>query len=641
MPESPKEPTIVPAQVSLEDGHAFAPAFGDIYATRSGAYGQAMAVFLADGAVCERWQQKAQFTILENGFGLGTNFLATLAAWRKAPGQCKRLDYVSIERYPVSAQELVQFATPELAQEAHELSTQWPDCLPGFHTLYFDEGRVRLTLVFHDSEFIAPKLHLRYDALFLDGFSPAKNPQMWSEKLLRTLARYASEGATVSTWCTRGSVRDVLSSASFSIEKKKGFGQKRERLWGVMTAKRNKETLRQVKDVVVVGAGLAGANVAYQLAQAGVRVRVVDEAVVPGAGASALCWGILHPHYSRDDNLLSRLSREGFLATRSLIDILEAKTGRTLFSPTGCLQMAHSDEIYKSWCDARGKNLPFALPATYAELLDAKSAGLAAGLELRRGGWLFHKAGMVRAGALCRTLMEVAAVPYRGNTSVVAVQKTQAGWLLRGAMGEVIDEAEDVVICAANHSAQLAHSPHLGLEPLPGRITFLRDIDLEGLKMPVSGEGYITRMDDGYVSVGATYELPATEPWEETAAHEDNLQKLSSLLIEPTDVVVTGSYQGVRAAGLGRLPAVGPACDEAAWLEAHKAQPSRFDFSGMEQKGLWVCAGLGSRGLSFSARSAEILVSLMTTASVPADKSLLQALSPERGVRAYARRLEV
>ena len=245
MPESPKEPTIVPAQVSLEDGHAFAPAFGDIYATRSGAYGQAMAVFLADGAVCERWQQKAQFTILENGFGLGTNFLATLAAWRKAPGQCKRLDYVSIERYPVSAQELVQFATPELAQEAHELSIQWPDCLPGFHTLYFDEGRVRLTLVFHDSEFIAPKLHLRYDALFLDGFSPAKNPQMWSEKLLRTLARYASEGATVSTWCTRGSVRDVLSSAGFSIEKKKGFGQKRERLWGVMTAKRNKETLRQ------------------------------------------------------------------------------------------------------------------------------------------------------------------------------------------------------------------------------------------------------------------------------------------------------------------------------------------------------------------------------------------------------------
>ena len=637
MPESTQEPTVAAAQVTLEDGHAFAPAFGDIYATRSGAFGQAMSVFLADGVLQERWQKKDQFTILENGFGLGTNFLVTLATWRKAPGQCKRLDYVAIERYPVSARELIEFAAPEVSQEALELSAQWPDCLPGFHTLYFDEGRVRLTLVFHDSEFIAPKLHIKYDALFLDGFSPSKNPQMWSEKLLRTLARYAAEGATVTTWCTRSSVREVLAHCGFAVEKKKGYGQKRERLLGVMVAKRNKGDLRQVKDVIVVGAGLAGANVAYQLARAGVRVRVVDEAVVPGAAASALCWGILHPHYSRDDNLLSRLSREGFLTTRALINSLQAQTGQRLLSATGCLQMAHSDEIYESWCEARDQHLPFALPATYAELLDAKSAGLAAGLELRRGGWLFHKAGMVRAGALCRTLVEAAAVSYRGNTTVAAVEKTEAGWLLRGCLGEVIDEAQDVVICAANHSAQLTHALHLGLEPLPGRITLLRDIDLAGLKMPVSGEGYITRMDDGYVSVGATYELPATQPWEEVTAHEDNLQKLSSLLMNCSDIVVTGSYQGVRAAGLGRLPAVGPVCDEVTWLQAHDAQPSRFDFTSMQQEGLWVCAGLGSRGLSFSARSAEILASLMTATSVPADKSLLLALSPERGVRAYAR----
>ena len=316
---------IAPALVTLEDGKPYAPVFGDIYATRSGAYGQACAVFLAQGEIARRWANKPVFTILENGFGLGTNFLATLKAWREDPHSSQRLHFVSIERYPVSSDELVRFAAPEVAELAKELAKKWPVRIPGFHTIDFDDGRVKLTLVFHDSDEIAPKLSLHYDALYLDGFAPNKNEAMWDDRLLMTLTRKARHGASVTTWCTAGHVRRALERAGFELHRLEGFGKKSERLFGEMKAPRTRYAdARPIRDVIVIGGGLSGANAAYALTQRGLKVRVVDAAPVPGAAASALAWGILHPHYSRDDNLLSRLSRQGFLTTRNRLKHLEA-----------------------------------------------------------------------------------------------------------------------------------------------------------------------------------------------------------------------------------------------------------------------------------------------------------------------------
>ena len=193
-----------PAVIELNDGKPYSPKFEDIYATRSGAYGQACSVFLSEGEIARRWKYKKTFTVLENGFGLGTNFLATLKAWREDPFRSDRLEYVALECFPVSAAQIEEYSAEELRSEAKELAAQWPVCIPGYHTLSFDNGRVRLILIFGDSQVLANKLSLQYDALYLDGFGPEKNPQMWNSSLLRALSRYAKEGATVTTWCTKG-----------------------------------------------------------------------------------------------------------------------------------------------------------------------------------------------------------------------------------------------------------------------------------------------------------------------------------------------------------------------------------------------------------------------------------------------------
>lgn len=622
-----------PAVIELSDGKPYSPEFEDIYATRSGAYGQACTVFLSEGEVARRWQGKERFTVLENGFGLGTNFLATLKAWRNDPKRSAHLEYVALECFPVSRSQIEQYAAVELADEAKELASHWPVCIPGYHTLTFDGGRVRLILIFGDSQTFANKLSLQYDALFLDGFGPQKNPRMWEAGLLRSLSRYAKEGAVVTTWCTKGDVRRALIGAGFEIEKKKGFGKKRERLFGIMKARRTKHNHRAIEDVIVIGGGLAGANVAYSLRMQGVQVRVVDQAPVPGGAASALSWGILHPHFTRDDSPLSKLSREGFLLARSRLRELEEKTEEPLFEPLGCLQMAHTDEIYAEWQSAASQDQPFALPADYGTLLQKEEASLKTGLSLKRGGWFFPMAGMARSGAFCRALIKASGASYRGNTQVVALKKQGEYWQLIGEFGEVIDEATDVVVCAAFASEALLGTA-LGLEALPGRITLLRDTDLTELKCPVSGEGYIAQMSDGYCGVGATYELERTGPWTETKAHENNLEKLDSLLTKPVPVVVTGAYCGVRAAGPGRLPVLGAAIDEKKWLtvcRSHKEYPQ--DSSLWDQEGLWVLAGLGSRGLSMSALCADMLTSLMLGVALPADPALLKTLAPSRYLR--------
>lgn len=622
-----------PAVIELSDGKPYSPEFEDIYATRSGAYGQACTVFLSEGEVARRWQGKERFTVLENGFGLGTNFLATLKAWRNDPKRSAHLEYVALECFPVSRSQIEQYAAVELADEVKELASHWPVCIPGYHTLTFDGGRVRLILIFGNSQTFANKLSLQYDALFLDGFGPQKNPRMWEAGLLRSLSRYAKEGAVVTTWCTKGDVRRALIGAGFEIEKKKGFGKKRERLFGIMKARRTKHNHRAIEDVIVIGGGLAGANVAYSLRMQGVQVRVVDQAPVPGGAASALSWGILHPHFTRDDSPLSKLSREGFLLARSRLRELEEKTGEPLFEPLGCLQMAHTDEIYAEWQSAASQDQPFALPADYGTLLQKEEASLKAGLSLKRGGWFFPMAGMARSGAFCRALIKASGASYRGNTQVVALKKQDKYWQLIGEFGEVIDEATDVVVCAAFASEALLGTA-LGLEALSGRITLLRDTDLTELNSPVSGEGYIAHMSDGYCGVGATYELERTGPWTETKAHENNLEKLDSLLTKSVPVVVTGAYCGVRAAGPGRLPVLGASIDEEKWLSvcrSHKEYPQ--DSSLWDQEGLWVLAGLGSRGLSMSALCADMLTSLMLGVALPADPALLKTLAPSRYLR--------
>ena len=227
--------SLEPARLTLgADGTPVSETYGDVYHSISGGHAQAQHVFLAGNGLPARWQNRSRFTILETGFGLGLNFLATRLAWKADPQACRELHFISLEKHPFSAEDLVvaQAAWPEFSAMAEALRRHWPPLVPGEHRLELEGGRVVLRLVFGDAVEALPTLDAEVEAFYLDGFSPAKNPDLWSPALCRSLARLARPEATLATWSVAGQVRRSLIEAGFSVEKRPGFAGKRQMLVG-------------------------------------------------------------------------------------------------------------------------------------------------------------------------------------------------------------------------------------------------------------------------------------------------------------------------------------------------------------------------------------------------------------------------
>ena len=231
-------PPLVPADpAAAGDGTPFSTLYDDVYHTARGGLDQARHVFLRGNHLPARWAGADRFVILETGFGLGLNFLATWQAWRESQ-TAGRLHFVSVEKHPFRRDDLAGLLAsyPELAAMAGELLRQWPPLAPGFHRLHFDQGQVTLTLLLGDAQALLPQLAAGIDAVFLDGFAPAKNPDLWSPALFAAITRLCHGGATLATWSVAGSVRRALEKTGWRLKRRPGFGGKREMLVGRLEA---------------------------------------------------------------------------------------------------------------------------------------------------------------------------------------------------------------------------------------------------------------------------------------------------------------------------------------------------------------------------------------------------------------------
>ena len=226
---------LLPARFELNDeGVPWSGAYGDVYHSASGAAEQTEHVFLAGNGLPERWQKAGAFVIVETGFGLGLNFLHTWRRWRETRPAGGQLHYLSIEKHPFSREDLAlahaNAGAP--AELAHLLQEHWPELSPGLHRLEFESEALTLSLGFGEVLELLPCLEAKADAVFLDGFSPAQNPDMWSAEVFEALAALSHAGTTLATWSVAGRVREGLRAAGFEVEQAPGFGGKRQMLKG-------------------------------------------------------------------------------------------------------------------------------------------------------------------------------------------------------------------------------------------------------------------------------------------------------------------------------------------------------------------------------------------------------------------------
>lgn len=323
---------------------------------------QSREVFLKGSGLLETdpdWTGKEHWSILETGFGLGLNFLSTWAHWLSLPAQLrpKRLTYVSIEQFPVLADDLLQSAAPwpELSTLVELLRDQWFGLVPGFHRLRFEQGAITLLLCVGEVQNALDALEMRADTVFLDGFNPKVNPQMWSHKVLGRVAQFAHSQTRLATWCVAASVVKSLEIHGFECKKAEGLAPKRHRLEATYkkTEAHNSslhKTPRSPPSVIapqpgrcaVIGAGIAGACAAYSMAQRGWHVSVFDCAPRPAQGASGVPLGIFSTQLSADDNPSAQLSRAGIRHTQQLLAQTMPNSQGEHWDTCGVLEMRHA-----------------------------------------------------------------------------------------------------------------------------------------------------------------------------------------------------------------------------------------------------------------------------------------------------------
>ena len=619
-------------------GAPFSERYGDVYASRDGAAAQARHVFLAGNGLPARWRDRAQFAIVETGFGLGTNFLATWQAWREDPNRCGRLHFVSVELHPVAAGDLIATAPAELQRLARELAARWPLPLPGLHRIEFEGGRVVLTLALGDARDVIPQLVCGADAFYLDGFAPARNPQMWEPALIKGLARLTRPGATLATWTAARGVRDSLAGCGFEVELRAGFGRKREMLvarhaprWR-MRRHEPPAAYAGERRAIVVGAGLAGCHVAAALAARGWRIELLERGSSTAAGASSLPWGLLHPQVAADDSVLARLTRAGFLLAGARLDAAGDDAG--LRHPCGVLQQARDEDEAAAWRAALER---LSVPAAYARWLDAGQAAAVAGVPPLRGGLWFERGALVAAQRWCRHLLDRAGAALRVRTGVDAarIECGRDGWTVFDPVARPIASAPVLVAANALDAPRLLGLQHAPVQPVRGRVSLIASERLSGLRAAIAGDGHLARAPDGALAVGATYEAPLpgeTEPRavDETRAHAGNLQRLARLVARADDATVIGVFDGVRCVARDRLPLAGGVADECAALASNAALRGAHLVDLPRREGLYAAFALASRGIAFAPLAAELVAAQIGGEPWPLERALANALDPAR-----------
>lgn len=610
-----------------------APAFGDLYHPREGAFAQAREVFLAGNRLPARWQGRTRFTVLETGFGLGHNFLATWAAWRADPARCERLHFVSLEKHPPTREDLGRALAgapwPELARQ---LVDAWPALTPNLHRLDFESGHVRLLLGLGDATVLARELVAEVDAFYLDGFAPARNAEMWSPALFAALARLAACDATAATWSAARVVRDGLAAAGFEVEAAAGPGRKRD----ITLARFAPRFLppnppgRRLPHAVpsqalIIGAGLAGAATARALARLGVPCTVIDRHERPATQASGNPAGLFHGTVGRNDGPHMRWHRAAsFFAARW---VREARAAGVAGAADGLLRLNAAQDVdgMRALLQAQG------LPANYVIALDAAQASSLAGVPLHEPAWWFASGGWADPAGLVRQALDSSGVTWLGSSDVRALRRAGDEWQALDGDGRVLAQAPVVVLANADEALRLAGLPAGWVRRNRGQLSWLdaADVAIGSPRLPIASGRYLLPLPEGRLLFGATQHGGDDEPRLRDADHRANLEGAQALL-GGTPLARDGAplhgRVGWRVGTVDRMPLLGAAPDVTAALPTRRDAPRLV----ARQPGLFLHCALGSRGLTTAALGGELLAAQITGAPWPLEADLVDALDPAR-----------
>jgi tRNA 5-methylaminomethyl-2-thiouridine biosynthesis bifunctional protein len=633
--------------------------FGDVYFSAEDGVAESRHVFLDGVGAPALWQGRPLTTIGETGFGTGLNFLLTWKLWRATTPPSARLHYVSVEGFPLSVEALARALAvfPEVAEEARALVAAWPILHPGHHPLVLDDGRVTLHLLLGPVAPMLAGLSAQVDAWYLDGFAPSRNPDMWTPEVFHHIARLSAPGAPLATFTAAGQVRRDLTAAGFAVEKRPGFGHKRESLAGRLapdartpaadpTPWFRRATPIPDGPVAILGGGIAGAAMANALTRAGRTAVLLEAGPALAREGSGNPSALMKPRLTPDAQPFGRFHALAWLHALRLYETLPANVWR---EGRGVLVAARDD----TEADAQARLVDaLAWPTDALRHVGAADAEALSGVRAPRGGLWYGLAGCLHPAALCPAL--VGDVEVRLNSPVGGLFRSQAGsWHVTARDGSLLIEAAAVVLCAGAALPDIWPEAQWPLGKSRGQISFLPAVE-DGPRAALSFGGYLTPAfadEDGSMvhALGATYDrwrhrtddfrpLRDADHDRNRALLRDHLPALAARM----DRAPVGGRAGLRCSILDHMPLAGPVHDRPRFLETyedlHHGRSATAFPAAPHHDGLFVVGGLGSRGFQTAALAAARVAADITGAPLPMDQGVAESLNPARfDVRALKR----
>ncbi len=669
---------IVPAKIHFnEQGVPVAEDFDDVYFSNQSGLEESRYVFIKNNQLPERWLESAQsvsskklsqpFVIAETGFGSGLNFLAVWAMYQNTrrtlaeqnePDVLPKLHFITVEKFPMTADEIAKANTPwpELKPLVDKLIQQYPALYSGCHRIELEGGNVILDLWFGDVDEILPDMHIAKDGLvdawFLDGFAPDKNPQMWQPKLYQHMMKLSKANGTFATFTAAGQVRRDMKSAGLEVEKRKGFGRKREMLAGFVNNKKRENQPKpwyfrsQAKSdgqsIAIIGGGIASSCCALALVKKGYDVTLYckDEALAQAASGNRQAG--FYPQLQADMNAQSLTYLHCFdFAHRYYQNLL-----------TEGYQFAHD------WCGVNMLAFTPALLSRYQNLVgkqqwpDSTFAWLKpeqttekAGIELPYWSLFFEYAGWLNPSELIQA--QISAAQSTGSFQVIYNKElksfernTSHHWQLEWQDGTVVQK--DILLLTTGADAESRQLPYLNTLPLSsvrGQVEHLSSIDTTtSLKTVICHKGYFTPPLNGLHTLGSTY-----------VKHDDGIdyrleeeqKNIMTQINALNDIdwpsMLEPEHHGrasIRCATPDRLPVMGGLFDDRIqrqqFSELYKALPDSTYPLAESVSNLYTLTGLGSRGICTAPLLAEAIACQISGQPMPLSRTLLDIVNPNR-----------
>lgn len=630
--------------------------FDDFYFSTDGGLQEVEHTFITPNRLAERFEsiaEQATFRIAETGFGSGLNFLAIAQLWLKTTPLNSCLHFMSFEKYPMQLDDLQRAhqTYPQFDAISMPLREHYPLLMPGWHDVWLYDGRIRLTLWFGDVLTGLPQCdgskYAKVDAWLLDGFTPAKNPDMWRPPLFLQMARLSHATTTFSTFTSAGDVRRALQSVGFEVHKASGFGKKREMCFGHIAQSRpqslkapwfSRPDSITTGRATVVGAGLAGASVAYQLAMAGWQVTVLEERGAVARAASGNLSGTVHPLITADWNLRSQWYLQGFEATlRWLRPWLE--TAEVQGELQGLIQLAVTETSLKRVEEALVR---VGLPDTLARWVTASDIAEKVGGEVSAPGLFFPQGGWLNPPSVVRRCLQHDNIEVLTHQKVCEIEQRFEEGSTVGGIWQVTTSTRSlssdiVVVATGSLDAQLNTKLGLPIRPVKGQVSHLQPQQQNyKLKLPLTHEGYSSPCGQGMAVTGATFEAPDMSETLSLCGHLTNLQTAKTALPTWLSVAETDLDGRIcfRPTTPDHLPIIG-ALPDPKWMrqaylsQSHSHAVYRYPAQ-RYQSGLYVSNGHGPRGLLSVFLAAESIVADIQGSALVQPLSLYHASHPAR-----------